>query len=125
MSDINPTDAGKAFPFINIFAAAFLISSMAGLARLLRSYPSKKKIPMRMYISVFLSSGILGLIISLLWYHVYEKNVTFLLGISALAGIGGMSVFDFLLLIVKKKIGIKFELTKKGDEEDDSTDSTD
>lgn len=97
-------------PLIKIFAASFIISSIAGLARLLRSYPADKPIPARLYFAAILNSGITGLVIALLWYHMYSDNLTFLIGISTLAGIGGISITDFIVLLIKKKIGIKVEI---------------
>lgn len=104
---------------IKIFVVSFVIASVAGLARLLRSYPTNEQIPYRVYISAMLNSGVFGLIIALLWYHSYSDNLTFLIGISALAGVGGITLFDFLLLFIQKKIGIKIVVDKKGGINDD------
>ena len=98
---------------LRVFITSFAISSLAGLARLLRIYPNEKRISIRIYIAAILNSGIFGLIIALLWYHVYKDNLTFLIGISALAGAGGVTLFDFLFLLLKRKIGLKVEFFEK------------
>jgi len=86
---------------LKVFFAAFSISSLGGLAALLRS---NKDISWRSGISAFLYSGVMGLIIALLWYNLFEGqgNIYFLLGISGLAGIGGTTVLDFVIQVIKK-----------------------
>jgi hypothetical protein len=94
-------DMQERFDALKIFITAFSISSLGGLAALLRSH---KEISWRSGISAFLYSGIMGLIIALLWYNVFDGqgNVYFLLGVSGLAGIGGTTVLDFLIQVIKK-----------------------
>lgn len=89
------------FDPLRIFLAAFTISSLGGLAALLRS---KRDITWRIGISASLYSGLMGLIIALLWYNYYDGdgNMYFLLGISGLAGIGGTTVVDFIIQVLKK-----------------------
>lgn len=85
---------------IRVFISAFSISSLGGLAALLRS---KHKLSWRTVISAMLYSGVMGLIIALLWYNYFDGqgNVYFLLGVSGLAGIGGTTVVDFLIQVLK------------------------
>lgn len=84
-----------------VLAAAFAISSLGGLAGLLRS---NAKLSIRSVVSAILYSGLMGLCIALLWYKYFDGdgNVYFLLGVSGLAGIGGTTVIDFIVQAVKK-----------------------
>ena len=77
-----------------VILAAFGISSVGGLAALLRS---KKPLTWRNVAAAFLYSGMMGLCIGLLWY-----NIPFLLGVSGLAGIGGTTVVDFIIQLFRK-----------------------
>ena len=86
---------------LQVLAASFAISSLGGLAALLRS---DRDLCWRNAASAILYSGIVGLIIALLWYNVFDGkgNMYFLLGVSGLAGIGGTNLVDFLIQVVKK-----------------------
>ncbi len=84
-----------------VFLSATAISSIGGLAALLRSDHS---LTFRNVASATLYSGLMGLIIALFWYNSFdgEGNTFFLLGVSGLAGIGGTTVLDFVLQAIKK-----------------------
>jgi len=86
---------------LHVFIAAFIIAGLGGLAALLRS---ARAITWRTALSALLSSGLMGLTISLLWYNYFEdkQNIYFLLGLCGLAGLGGVTVIDFALKIAKK-----------------------
>ncbi len=90
----------KMTPF-QVFLASFSISSLAGLAALLRS---ERELSWRAAASAMLYSGMMGVIIALLWYNFFdgEGNLYFLLGVSGLAGIGGTTVLDFVVQVIKK-----------------------
>ena len=96
---------------LHVLFSAFGISSFAGLASLLRS---DKEITVRMVVSAMLNSGILGLVIALLWYNYYEGkgNIYFLLGVSGLAGIGGMSMLDFVVETLNGKFGLTINIRR-------------
>jgi len=78
-----------------VFLASFALASFGGVATLLRS---GKELTIRTVLAAFLYSGMIGLSIGLLWYHYFEGkgNIPFLLGVSALGGIGGANVLDLL-----------------------------
>lgn len=99
-----------------VFVSAFLISALGGLAGLLRS---TQPIHARTLAAATLYSGVMGLIIALLWYNHFEGlgNVYFLLGISGLAGIGGVSFVD-LIIKVAKRGGLQITISPA--EEDES-----
>lgn len=107
----------------HILAAAFAISSLGGLAALLRS---NRTLSWRVVAAALLYSGISGLTIALIWYNNFSENgnIYFLLGVSGLAGIGGTTVIDFAIQYVKHivqvggfvRIDKLDELNKKGDD---------
>jgi hypothetical protein len=86
---------------LHVFIAAFVIAGLGGLAALLRS---ARELSWRNALSALLSSGLMGLTIALLWYNYFEgkQNIYFLLGLCGLAGLGGVTVIDFILKIAKK-----------------------
>jgi len=101
-----------------VFGATFTISSLAGLAQLLRS---GKELSRRSIISAMLNSGIFGLVIALVWWEKYavEPNgVWFLMGVSLMAGLGGVTLLDFVIEMIRGtgKISIKLESDDDNDE---------
>jgi hypothetical protein len=103
-----------------VFISAFGVSSFAGLAALLRAGKEISKIAV---CSAILNSGLLGLALALLWYHKFQDNIYFLIGICVLAGLGGATMVDFVLQIFKSGIlssalGVKDAATKTFDESD-------
>lgn len=91
------------FDPIRVMFTAFALASFGGLAALLRS---EKVLTLRAIFAATFYSGITGLIIGLLWYNYFnaQGNIYFLLGVSALAGIGGTTVIDFLLQALLRMI---------------------
>lgn len=89
------------FDPVSVLTAAFAISSLGGLAALLRT---RQPLTLRTVLSAVLYSGLMGLIIALLWYTYFDGqgNIYFLLGVSGLAGIGGTTVLDFVVQVIKK-----------------------
>lgn len=84
----------------DVLLACFTLSSVAGLASLLRS---GRRLTWRMLIATWLYSGVFGLVIGLVWYNWFDgqtQNHFFLIGVSGLAGLGGMSVLDFVVQVV-------------------------
>lgn len=94
-------------------SAAFAISSLGGLAAMLRS---NKQLTTRVVLSALLYSGMMGLSIALLWYNYFDGsgNIYFLLGVSGLAGVGGTTVLDFVVQALKHG-GVNITITP-GDE---------
>ena len=86
---------------VEIFLSSFAICSVAGLAAHLRG---NRDLTMRQTVSAMLNSGLLGLAIAFLWYTYFDgqDNVWFLMGVSLLAGLGGVSLLDFLLMVIKR-----------------------
>ena len=103
---------------IAVLCSAFAISSVGGLAALLRS---KQQLTLRSILATSLYSGTLGLVIALVWYNHYAtSNVWFLLGVSGLAGIGGTTVMDFVVQVLKHggvNITIASKQPKKPDQD--------
>lgn len=99
---------------LKVFLAAFSISSVGGLAALLRS---KQQISMRKAISATLYSGMIGLTIALLWYNYFDgqDHLYFLLGVSCLAGVGGTTVLDFIIQMLKYG-GINISISAKDED---------
>src|SRR5687768_16849941 len=83
---------------IYVFLSAFGVSSFAGLAALLRA---GKQVDLIATASATLNSGLLGLAIALVWYHKFQDNIYFLIGICVLAGLGGATLVDFVVASFK------------------------
>lgn len=104
---------------LRVFMSAFAISSLGGLAALLRS---KRELTWRSVCSAVLYSGMMGTVIALLWYNYFNGhgNIYFLLGVSGLAGIGGTTVLDFVVQALKSHGGVNITIRpNEGDEDDD------
>lgn len=95
----------------NVLAAAFGISSLGGLAALLRS---KQKLTWRNIFAAILWSGLSGLLIGLTWYNYFndQGNIYFLLAVSGLAGIGNMTVTDLIYQLMRSG-GINITINSK------------
>ena len=114
---------------LRVFLTSFAISSLGGLAALLRN---NKPIDTRKIVSAMLYSGLMGLIIALLWYKYFDGqgNTYFLLGVSGLAGIGGTTAVDFIIQVIKKG-GVHIEINpgdgsdKKPDPQEQDDDDED
>ncbi len=110
---------------LSVFASAFGVSAFAGLATLLRF---AKRLSWLSVISAMLNAGFLGLAIALIWYQNYLKseNVSGLLGICVLAGMGGSTLSDLLISILAGagiSVKITHERDRDGDYRNDHTDA--
>jgi CHASE2 domain-containing sensor protein len=92
-----------------VFVSAFGVSAFAGLAALLRAGKSINGIAI---FSAIFNSGLLGLALALLWYHKFQDNIYFLIGICVLAGLGGATMVDFVLQMFKAG-GLSISVGKK------------
>lgn len=95
---------------IGVFALAFAVSALAGLAALLRS---DQALTIKALASATLNSGVFGLGICLVWYTSYRDNVHFLIGVCVLAGLGGQATIDFALSLVRKKLETRLSDTEE------------
>lgn len=86
---------------------AFFGASFAGLATQLRT---GKDLTRRAVAAAMLNSGFIGAIIALLGYKTFADNVPYLIGMSLLAGIGGATMLDFALQIVRRRFGISIRI---------------
>lgn len=84
---------------LRLIAATFCTSSFAGLAALLRS---GRRLTLVAIVSSMLNSGLLGMILFLVGYQKYQGNPYLLVGISILAGLGGMTIIDFAIQVIEK-----------------------
>ncbi len=82
---------------IIVFTSVWLLSSLGGLAALLRS---EGKLNRRIVASAVLTSGIFGVVVAMFLYE--SLPVWKLVGVSALAGFGGTTLLDFLFALAKK-----------------------
>lgn len=105
---------------LQVLASSFAISSVGGLAALLRS---NQPLTVRAVVACILYCGMLGFIIGALWMKEYglAGDPYFILAVSGLAGIGGVSVVD-LVIIAAKRSGIKLVLSRRKDDEDGEQD---
>lgn len=81
-----------------VLLSAFSVSSLAGLAAILRS---GRRLSPRTIVSAVLNSGMLGLAIACTWYHYWPAHLWFILGVSILAGLGGLSLIDFVVQAIR------------------------
>ena len=102
---------------LQVLVACFSLSSLGGLAALLRS---GKPITTRTIVSAVLYSGLTGLIIGLIWYNYFSgrDNIYFLVGVSGLAGLGGTTLLDFTLQVLSKG-GVNITIAPKADDTKD------
>lgn len=106
---------------LTLFVLSFLISSLAGVAALLRS---SQELTVRTILSVILNTGILGLGISLLLFTYFKDNAYFLIGLSVFAGLGGLTFVGFILQVFKQggvDITVAPKSGKKGAGDGDKT----
>jgi hypothetical protein len=108
---INESSKGIIEP-VKVFAVSFGVSSLAGLAALLRA---GKPISWLSVMSSILNSGLMGLCIALLWYTKFQDNVYFLVGVCVLAGLGGATTIDFVMAAIKSG-GLSIKIGEKGPE---------
>lgn len=96
-----------------VLASCFTISSLGGLAALLRS---GRSLTGRVVLSAVLYSGIVGLVIGLVWYQYFsgQDNIYFLIGVSGLAGLGGTTLLDFVVQVLSKG-GVNIHISPKRD----------
>lgn len=88
------------FDPLRVLVSAFALAAAGGLAALLRG---KGQVTYRTATAAVLYNGLTGLTIALIWYNKYqsEGNIYFLLGASVLVGLGGLSVADLAMQVVK------------------------
>lgn len=80
---------------LRVLACTFVIAACSGFAAMLRS---GKEYSLKEAISVTLNSGLLGLVVGLLWYNSFasRNNLSLLVGLAALAGLSGMTLIEFI-----------------------------
>lgn len=107
------------FEPVKVLAATFTIASLGGLAAKLRS---REPLTPRSLIAAVLYAGLLGLLIGLLWFNYFNDagNIYFLVGVSGMAGIGGMSLMDFVVQAFRNGgINIKISASEEEEQKDD------
>lgn len=99
-----------------VFASAFGVAAFAGLATFLRFARKLSKLAV---VSAMLNAGFLGLALALLWYQNYQKaeNISGLIGICVLAGMGGSTITDILISVLSGA-GIKVIIHHERDRDD-------
>lgn len=85
---------------VTIFTGIFIISALGGIAALLRS---SRKIDVRGFVSSTLNGGLVGVIISFLFWYKFKDEPIFLIGLAALAGFGGSKTISFLFTYFERK----------------------
>src|ERR1700749_710653 len=95
---------------IYVLISAFFLSSLAGLAAMLRQ---NQKISILSVVSAMLNAGILGLCIAGLYVTQFSDNIYALISLCCLAGLGGSTAIDFVLTAVKKG-GLSISINKDG-----------
>jgi hypothetical protein len=93
---------------LEVFLSCFTISALGGFFSLLRS---ERPISLRSCCAATFYSGVIGLVIGLLWYNYWaDTNIFFLIGVSGLAGLGGLSLSDLVIKLLRGKLGIKISV---------------
>jgi hypothetical protein len=99
---------------IQVFLSCFTVASLGGFFSHLRS---KKPLSLRNTIALTFYSGLVGLVIGLLWYNYFAPgNLYFLIGVSGLAGLGGTTLLDVVVNVISKG-GVNIMFTPQGDDE--------
>jgi len=92
---------------LKIFICIFGISTLSGLASLLRS---DKPLTVRSVFSAMLNAGLFGMSIAMIWELMYGiKHVWFITGVSLIAGLGGTTLMDVVYLTVQGGLKIYVE----------------
>ena len=100
-------------PF-QVLLSCFTISSLGGFFSYLRS---DNKFRLRDAVAITFYTGLVGLVIGLLWFTWFAPdNLFFLIGVSGLAGLGGSTAIDIVLKLIKSG-GIQINIQPKDDEE--------
>lgn len=93
-----------------LFASCCALSSLAGLSYLLRS---GQALNWRTVAAAILWNGLAGLAWSFLGFHFLgEKQIYLLLGMSILAGIGSVSLVDFLWQFLTGRLSVTVRLDR-------------
>jgi hypothetical protein len=101
---------------IHVFIACFSLASVAGISSLVRS---GKELTVRTILAAGCYSGLLGLVIGLLWYNYFAPaNIFFLIGVSCLAGLGGVSLIDVIVQVIARG-GVNILIQPKDKKNDD------
>lgn len=96
---------------VETFFACFAIASAGGLAEKLRR---GGKVTLRELFASALYSGLVGLVIGLMWNNYWEANPYFIIGVSGLAGLGGVSFLDVVVQLISRN-GIDITIRPKDD----------
>jgi F0F1-type ATP synthase assembly protein I len=85
---------------VRLVSYTFAVSSLAGLAALLRS---GQEITPRQLAAATLSAGLLGAGIMLVWWDWMDGRYPwFMMGVSLLAGLGGVNMLEFFIQLVQQ-----------------------
>ncbi len=90
------------FTPVEVILACLVLSSVGGLAALLRS---GAQLTWRAILSAMLYSGMFGVVYGLISFNYFggnEQNYFFLIGSSGLVGLGGTTLIDFVIQVVAK-----------------------
>lgn len=90
-----------------LFATAFAVSALGGLAALLRS---KLAVSRKNVAAYTLNTGVAGLALSLLWFQTFHASPELLVGLCVVVGLSGMVGVEFVMDAAKR---FTSALTKK------------
>ncbi len=104
---------------LEVLLSCLAIASLGGFFSLLRS---QQPLTARGLVAATLYSGLIGLVIGLLWFNYFAPaNLFFLIGTSGLAGLGGVTLLDVVVnVIAKGGVNITIKPKSDGSEEDGS-----
>ena len=86
---------------LGVFISCFSLSALCGFFTHLRG---PKALTIREVTAVTFYSGLVGLIIGLIWLKYFPGNLYFLIGVSGLAGLGGSTMTAAIVRRIQKTV---------------------
>ena len=112
---------GETVEPVRVFCAIFGLSALAGISLVVSD--KRKECSVRALLGSFMVSGIIGLVIGLIWWSKFgNTDLYFLIGVSMLAGMGGNSTLGLLYIIFIRKLGLEGLLKQMAKNDDENRD---
>ena len=86
---------------VEVFISCFTLAAFCGFFTHLRG---PKALTIREVVAVTFYSGLVGLVIGLVWFSYFPGNLYFLIGVSGLAGLGGTTMTAAIVKRIQKAV---------------------